>query len=317
MLLLSGRAEPATVVYSGESCPRTAPATRSEDALLGCHLPVFAIEDGERSYNRIGRPEAEATRTGVSIRVDPDHHAVYVDTRHDRIGSREVVHLLYRVHFTKLAFKPRMFFAMHRNPGLMAIVTIDRDTREPLMLTTVHTCGCYRGMVPTDRFPPSALPPAWRFDRQKLWGKILPGFVPSPLPGFSRLLIRLEPRTHRVIGVQTVTALPEGEQRALDIEPMHRLHALPIVGRDGETTSFFYERGPLEGFVKGAWTPIEGLTLGLLMLDVRLGSDKDYGHPAETGTPFYTMILPWNHDVSRLDRFEPLLRKLGFRVENL
>ena len=48
-----------------------------------------------------------------------------------------------------------------------------------------------------------------------------------------------------------------------------------------------------------------------------IGSDKDFGDPSETGTRFYTMLLPWNREVSRLDRFEPLLRKLGFRLDAL
>jgi hypothetical protein len=96
---------------------------------------------------------------------------------------------------------------------------------------------------------------------------------------------------------------------------MGRLRAMPIDGRDGETGSIFYQRGPLRGHVRGAWNPWEGLTIfGLVSLDPSVGMDKDLGDPAQTGTPFYTFLRFWMHDRSRLDRLDRLLRELGFRL---
>ena len=314
-LLTAGEARPATVVYSSELCGTAATRTASDEA--ACHTPAFTIDEGEKSYNKIGEPEARAAWCGERVSVDPERPVVYVGARSDVLGSRPVTHLLYRIHFTKLPFQPRVFFEMHRNPGLMALVTIDEETREPWLLTTVQTCGCYHAIVPTDRFPAEALPADWLPGPQKVWGKELPAVVSAPVPGSSRLLLRMEPRTHRVIGVETVADLPAGERRDLELAPMAGLRALPVKGAEGRTTSFFHESGLRKGYVKNAWSPIEGLTLGLVIFDPMIGSDKDFGDPAETGTRFYTMLLPWNREVSRLDRFDPLMRKLGFRMDNL
>lgn len=306
-----------TFVYSADPCGEIALSVATEETLLRCYAPVFAIDQGEKSHNRIGEPEAHYVGGRERVTVNPESAVVYVGTRADKLGSREVIHLLYRVHFTKLAFKPRVFFEMHRNAGLLTLITIDSVTRDPLLVTTVYTCGCYRGTMPTDRFPREALPGNWPGDKQKVWGKMLPAHINGLVAGKSRVLIRMEPSTHRVIDTSAVTETPSGEQRPMAIRPLSELHQLPLQGREGEKTSFYHQNGASKGYVKGAWSAIEGLTLGLAIFDVRIGTDKEYGDPEVTGTRFYTMLLPWNREVSRLDRFNPILRKLGFRLEGM
>jgi hypothetical protein len=61
----------------------------------------------------------------------------------------------------------------------------------------------------------------------------------------------------------------------------------------------------------------EGLTAGLLSLDPILGTDKDFGDLRIRGAKFYTSLLPWERDISRLDRMEPLLHKRGSRVAEI
>ena len=317
MLFASTAVRASMFVYSTDPCAGVDLASAPEETLLRCYAPAFAIDQGERTYNKIGRPQARWKNGAERITVNPDSHVVYVGTHADKLGSRDVIQLLYRVHFTRLAFKARVFFEQHRNAGLLTLITIDAATREPLLITTVYTCGCYRGTIPTDRFPSAALPKNWPSDQQKVWGKMLPAHVHAPVPGTSRFLIRMEPSTHRVIDVSTVSALPSGEQRSLEVLPMAQLHQLPLEGKEGATTSFFHESGSSKGFVKGAWSAIEGMTLGVAILDVRIGTDKDFGDPAVTGTRFYTMLLPWNHEVSRLDRFNPMMKKLGFRLDRM
>jgi hypothetical protein len=98
---------------------------------------------------------------------------------------------------------------------------------------------------------------------------------------------------------------------------MDELHRLPVHGGNGRHASFFHTSGPWRGYVRGAWSPIEGLTAGLLLLDPRLGSDKDFGDPRITGTKFYTSLWPWERDISRLDRMGVLLKKRGFDLTAL
>jgi hypothetical protein len=122
-------------------------------------------------------------------------------------------------------------------------------------------------------------------------------------------------KSHRVRDIATLSAPPGGRQVELPMRAMEELHTLPLEGAAGEVASFFYTKGLLRGRVRGAWSPIEGLTAGPLLLDLTLGMDRDFGDPASTGTPLYTSLLPWQRQASRLDRFDRLLRFLKFRLE--
>ncbi len=276
-----------------------------DQTLLSRFAPFFIVEAGEAAYNRIGTPEIVGHGSYVRARVDPDRHAVFAEVHRDRIGAVEVLELVYRIHFRELAFEPRVFFEMHRNAGVFAIVTLRLPEEEPLLLTVVYTCGCYPELFPTERFPEAALPS----------GTSRPELVATVEPERERFAVRLTSRTHRVRGVEVVTEPPPGVRREAALRPLADLRCLPIEGYPGETASFFYTSGYLKGHVRGAWSPIEGLTAGVLLLDPTLGMDKDFGDPDVTGTPFYTSIWPCARQSSRLDRLGPFLEHRGFRVE--
>jgi hypothetical protein len=138
--------------------------------------------------------------------------------------------------------------------------------------------------------------------------------VAHPEAGRTRLTVVLDPKTHRVRDIATLAELPEGKRVDLPLRAMADLHALPVEGEAGRTGSFFYMRGSLQGHVRGAWSPIEGIAAGTFLLDFTLGMDRDFGDPALTGTPLYTSLLPWQRQASRLDRFDRLLRFLKFRL---
>lgn len=301
-------------VFAPPACTAEEAESREAATLLRCYAPIFVLGQGERSYNRIGTPEILLESGREKVRVDPDVPAVFTEVRRDRIGEKDVLQLLYRVHFTRLAFKPSVFYEMHKNVGVLAIVTLQEPQRTPILLTTVYTCGCYRVLLPTKLFPREALPLDWPQEVKKFFGATLPATLTHPEPPGSRFVLRLASKTHRVIGIETLPDLPAGLRVELPLRPMEDLRRLPVSGKEGTSGSFFYTDGPLKGHVRGAWSPIEGLTVGVLLLDLTLGMDKDFGDPEITGTPFYTSLLPWRRQVSRLDRFDALLRYLGFRL---
>ena len=142
--------------------------------------------------------------------------------------------------------------------------------------------------------------------------------MPEPAPGRTRLVVYLTPGRHRVEEIEVRADLPAAAAEVhvpIPIRPMAALRALPAPDHDG-TRSLFYESGPLKGHVRGAWNPFESLFLfSWIALDPSAGMDKDFGSPEETGTPFYTSLRFWKQGASRLDRFDPLLRELGFRME--
>ena len=294
--------------------PRCEPGRAASESPLECHAPTFRVVDAQRTYNRIGTPELRRGRLfGVRARVDPERPSLFVEQRSDRVAGRDVVQLVYRIHFEKIPLRfSRYFFEAHRNPGLMVVLTQDAATRQLLFVSTVHTCGCYFVVVPTDAVDPDWLPEGWTSE-QVLYGQRLPGTLPAAEVARG-VTVALESQSHRVTGIE-VGGAGEGRSMPIELVPMARLEALPIEGRAGETASFFYEAGPLRGHVRGAWNPMEGLTVfGWISLDPTVGMDKQFGDPERTGTPFYTLLPFWLHQRSRLDRFDSLLRALDFRL---
>jgi len=302
-------------VPSGCESPRKSSA--SDAAALGCRAPTLRVEAAEHAYNRIGTPELYVGwLNGLRARVDPSRPALFVEERDDVIAGRPVRQLVYRFHFEKIPLRfSRYFFEAHKNPGLMVVLTEDTATGKILFVSTVHTCGCYFAVVPTDAVDPAWLPEDWS-DPQRLYGQLLPGVLRSDEVARG-LRITLESYGHRVRAIQAGSS-GEGADRQVELPllPMQRLDELPIEGRDGESGSFFYTEGLLlRGKVRGAWNPMEGLTaFGWLSLDPTVGMDKRLGDPEQTGTRFYTLLPFWMHEESRLDRMDPLLRALGFRL---
>jgi hypothetical protein len=313
VLLLSGwpgatRAE--TLAYVPPVCAGDPRA--SEAALLACFAPVFVAPEAERSFNRIGTPALEGDRAVVR----PDVPTLYAEVRHDRVGERDLLHLVYRIHFERIPWSwSWRFYEAHRNPGQLLVVTLDARDQTPLLVTSVHTCGCYRAVLPTGALPESARPPGWPADKMRVYGERLPSVLRAPASAAERITVHLRPHSHRVTHLEVSGELPpEAQPVSIPIEPIANLRALR--GDDGRVRSFFYERGPLRGHVRGAWNPFEGLTLfGFVALDPTVGMDKDMGDPEQTGTPFYTMLRFWKHDESRLDRYGPLLDELGFELD--
>jgi hypothetical protein len=320
-LLAAALASPAraeVVVYAPPPCTRDA---TDAAARLACHAPVFVAPDAERPHNRIGTPVARIEDglfgDDVEIGVDPEHATLYAEAREERAGGLDLLQLVYRVHFEKIPLRlSRHFYEAHRNPGLIVLVSLDRASGTPLFVTTVHTCGCYRAVVPTAALPEVALPEGWPADRLRVYGEALPARLPAWDPRRERLVVRLVPDRHRIADLRLLAKLPEGTPRDLPLERLAGLHALRA--SDGTEHSFYYTGGPLKGHVKGAWNPFEGLTIfGLVSLDPTVGMDKEFGDAEHTGTPFYTMLRPWKQGASRLDRFESLLEALGFRLDRL
>jgi hypothetical protein len=288
-----------------------------EAALLLRHAPAFVVRESENAVNRIGTPEIHHESGRDRVLVNPAAPRIYVQVRRDRIGATPVLQLLYRVHFEAVPLASKVFFEAHRNAGVLAIVTLTEHKRQPIFFSTVHTCGCFLALLPTDRLLREALPDNWPKNTKRVTGKTLPAIVKYPKSAQTRLAVRLEPKTHRIEHIETTATMPKIPRTVVALHSMKELHQLKVVGGGGRRGSFFYTSGPLRGYVRGAWSPIEGLTLGALLLDPMLGSDKDFGDPEITSTRFYTSIWPWEREISRLDRMGVLLEKLHFKVAKL
>jgi hypothetical protein len=220
--------------------------------------------------------------------------------------------LVYRVHFERV---PLPHLTAGRNVGLFVIVTLAAEGR-PVLLTSLHTCGCYLAFIPTSYLPPDSCPTDWRTGPQDVYGELLPGRLAYPPTSHEayRPVVFVRDDTHRVMDVR-VQSVREAEWRydvePACLEPMEALDRLPL---DGTTTSFFETEGKLRGYVKGSRKPLEALFMGWLALDLRVGRDKKLADRSEMNTVLYTSLKPWRRKESDLWPFASLLRYWGWRL---
>jgi len=285
-----------------------------QNSLSARYAPVIIPESPHHLYNRIGTAAARYDQRGKEeIFIDTNIPTYYFQQRDFRINHSTYTNLIYRVHFEKV---PNLHLTTGKNGGLFIIITLN-EVRQPILITTVHTCGCYLAFIPTNFMPESAFPESWNREEQQVFGITLPGVVRYPLP-FSdqyRLLITVKNATHRVSGVSVLN------MRKLDdnyevmpgkIEHMAQLKRLPL---NGDSTSFYHDTGASKGYVKNSFKPYEFLFMSWWVFDAHVGVDKEYGPRDDTGTVFYTSLRPWKRSASDMWDFAEFLRFWGWHLE--
>lgn len=293
--------------------PQKAYLVSPADGLLERYAPIFVLQTWEETYNRIGAPAADLTAKGRErIYVDHSRPVLFAQTRSFATARGSYTNLIYRVHFERV---PLPHLTVGRNVGLLAVITLDNEMR-PVLVTTVHTCGCYLAFVPTTYLSPDAYPEGWETGRQEVHGEILPGRLryPEAFEPAYRPVIYVRDETHRVMDIGLVDereAVWRYDVVPATVEPMEALDRLPV---NGGTTSFFETGGRRKGFVKGAGKPLERLMISWWALDWRVGEDKKLTEAAEMNTVFYTSLKPWRRSTSDMWPFADFLAFWGWRL---
>jgi len=344
----------ATVLTLLTAC-RAVPADRPQKAYLvpddgtpaARYAPVFALERYDPPYNRIGTPTATRDSGGRErIAVDPSHATIYVQTQPFQTADGAYTNLIYRIHFERV---PGWHLTAGPNVGVFVVVTLD-GAGKPVLVTTVHTCGCYLGFLPAGDLPPVVYPAGWPAARQSVYGEDLPAHLDFPrAPGpDSRLVIFLRAEVHRVMDadIETLPAIRERfDVQPAALQPMEALKALPLDGssspaglsdvasafakasadksakadaaeqrRAGPTTSFYETEGCLKGYVKGSRKPFEMFLMGWWAFDFYVGRDKELGDVDVTGVRLYTSLKFWDRRASDLYPFPEFLKFWGWRL---
>ena len=314
-LILTGCA--ATPTHQPHDAPMTIFGAVADGGRFAGHAPLIVPENPARDYNRVGRAAARLDgRQREEIYIAPNDPVYYV--RHQQFSTARGTfsNLIYRIHFPRV---PHRLVPFHitagRNGGLFVIVTLDPQQR-PLLLTTVHTCGCYLAFAPTSYMPDDAYPDQWPESQQRVYGETLPARLrlPAQWDPALRPLIRLREGTHRVAAIEFVSIHQAQNQpafTAVTLEPLSSLHQLPLANG---TTSFFHTEGHRRGYVKNASKPWERMLMGWWTLDINVGVDKRLGNPQETGRIFYTSLKPWARQRSNLWHFADFLSYWGWRL---
>jgi len=292
-------------------------ATAEKDSQLHKYAPLFLAHDYQASYNRIGQPAAKYDdQSNEQIYVDNEIPVIYFLKRNFTTAKGSYTNLIYRVHFPEVPFSLIPFnLTAGDNIGLLVVITLDSQQR-PVLVTTVHTCGCYLAIVPTSFLPVDALPDKWTKKPISVYGEILPGLADYSKTKDPKLLVYLRPEVHRVMDLQIIDAreLQDGPRFNVihaDLKPAAELERIPL--GDG-FTSFYHHQGVLKGHVKGSIKPFESIFLSLISLDFFIGTDKVYADPKESGNLFYTSIKPWNRSASEMWDFAKFLAFWGWRL---
>ncbi len=280
--------------------------------------PIFIAEQTTHAFNRIGKPRARLSDSDdEQIDIDVTQPFVYVDRQNFTTALGSYTNLIYRIHFEKTPFSLLPFhITAGNNNGLLTVVTLDARNR-PLLITTVHTCGCFLAIVPTSFLPTTAYPESWATDSQWIYGITLPGRLQfsEPLAEATRITIHLKNETHRVVDIKLQSMDEIAHQfpiKRLNIAPVTDLMTLPL--SENRNTSFFETQGSRKGYVKGSHKPLERLLVSWWALDWRVGEDKAFGNKSETGTVFYTSLKPWNRHASDMWPFAEFLFFWGWRL---
>jgi len=278
--------------------------------------PVFIVYGQSRLDNRIGRPTVAVDADGgENVFIDTEDPVAYFMERTFTTEKAAYTNLIYRVHFPGTPYSLVPFnLTAGKNVGLMVVVTLNAD-QLPVLVTTVHTCGCYKAIVPTQYLPAEALPAGWGGERMRVYGENLPtlldfGGVPSP-----KILVHLRPDVHRVMDLEVrppqFLSGDRFREVPMQLEPMATLEHLPF---NGGTTSLFHKDGVLKVHVKGSVKPLETIFMSFISLDFFVGTDKAYADSAQTGNRFYTSLKPWRRDDSDMWDFARFLWYWGWRL---
>jgi hypothetical protein len=288
--------------------------------LVRRYAPVFVVHNPHQIHNRIGSPKASLDEQGLEvIEIDPDKPAVFYQTAQFKTKRASYTNIFYRVHYpaTPASLIP-FFIGWGNNMGNFIVITFN-DRNQPVLVTTVGTCGCYAVSIPTTALPAGALPIGWSGQPLEIYGETLPPLLDYAAKPDYRLLVEFRPGEHRVMaislaplaGLMNQRVFEVNQAKLLPLEDLERLHLGEGSEGGGGHTSFYYQSGPLYGHVKGAYKPLETLFLGIITLDLVVGMDKAYGYKAN---PFYTSIKPWARLDSDMNDFPRFLRYWGWRL---
>ena len=278
--------------------------------------PAFLIREPSQPFNKIGTPSVRAGTGKVpEIYVDPDKPAVYFEAQEFTTLKGSYTNLIYRIHFQEvpLGWTSINLTAGH-NPGILLIYTLN-EAGNLILVTTVHTCGCYLAFLPTEAMPRDALPSDWPLDPQSVNGYSLPSRLSLPREkSGGRLTFTLESETHRISDVFITDDMIRRtipHQVKMQLRPMYDLFSLPY--RDG-TLSFFETEGSRLGYVKDNTKILERLFMGWWAFDFQIGEDKAYSIHDKSETIFYTSLKFWARKASNLKNYPEFLSYWGWKL---
>jgi len=207
------------------------PTPAEAQRLLAWHAPAFELEV-RGPYDRFGVPRwpSEPGAPGDSRpQVDTQRPVVYQRIGHMRLQGRWLLQLVYTVWFPERPARSSLDLLAGALDGVVVRLTLG-DDGQPLLLDTIHACGCYHMF-----FPSSALRARAGAPKNEEW-MFAPAALP-PLTAQQRLAVRIASSSHYVSGVVAVPRAgtpPPAPPERYALEEEEALRSLPTsTGRRG------------------------------------------------------------------------------------
>jgi hypothetical protein len=159
-------------------------------ALLAAHAPALEIESrGE--YDRFG---ALAWRESATPAVSTDEPVVYQRVAFTRYRGQVLLQLVYSLWFPERPARSSFDLLAGALDAVVLRITLAPDDGRPLLVDSIHGCGCYHLFMPTSEVRLRENPPT----------DIEWAYAPITLPALraaERLVVRISSASHDVVGL--------------------------------------------------------------------------------------------------------------------
>ena len=204
-------------------------------ALLAAHAPAFEIET-HTAADRFGAP---VWREGRASGVDTQTPVVYQRIAAMRYRGRVLLQLVYGLWFPERPAERGFDLLSGALDEVLVRITLAPDDGRPLMVDTIHGCGCYQVFAPSAELRLRNDAP-----RDVEWA-YAPITLP-PLKSAERIVVRIAAGTHYVVGIARDDGTAGTPYALRDDGALRRL-PLP----QGGTRSLFGADGLVAGSQRG------------------------------------------------------------------
>ena len=204
--------------------------------LLAAHAPALEVET-RGAFDRFGVLQ---WREGAAApTVDDGAPVLYQRVAATRYRGQWLLQLVYSLWFPERPAQSRFDLLAGRLDAVVLRITLAPDDGRPLLVDTMHGCGCYHLFMPTPEVQLRGDAPAgieWAYAPIKL----------PAVPAGGRIVVRLASTTHYVVGAALDSGAPG---TPYDVRDERTLRTLPTP--EGGTRSVFGPDGLVAGSERG------------------------------------------------------------------
>ena len=214
-------------------------------ALLAQYAPVFDIETpkgaGANARSHTDHFGALRFTTNDTPGIDIDNPVAYQRIAFTRYRGQTLTQLVYSIWFPERPASQMIDLLAGHLDGVMIRITLD-ERGIPLLVDSIHSCGCYHLFFPTPRLSPRPAPQS-----HMEWA-----FIPATLPllgAGQRVQLRLASASHYLVDIRPFDNVLRAADIRYGLRDDNELRSLPIMNAGHK--SVFGNDGIIDGSERG------------------------------------------------------------------